>query len=105
MVPACPIERFNGAALPDQRGITQVEAPPPGRGCHRCPDNMYNYLVQETKMVKRSNPAPFCEMTNIGWLMKLGVPFEPVFALLNLYPSNDYYLYYWAAVIPAVQQL
>ncbi len=96
------IERFNGG------GSTRISggiiyagggtAIQDGAAVIDNPDNMYNYLVQETgDVVSTPTLRMFCEesATNIDWLMQLGVPFEPSLCPFKTsYPSNDYYLYY-----------
>jgi 3-oxo-5alpha-steroid 4-dehydrogenase len=62
------------------------------------PENMYNYLVQETgDAVSEPTLRRFCNdsAANLDWLMQQGAPFEASLCPFKTsYPSNKYYLYY-----------
>ncbi len=96
------IERFNGGGstkisggIVYAGGGTAIQA---GAAVIDSPNNMYNYLIQETgDVVSQATLRKFCDesATNIDWLMQLGVPFEPSLCPFKTsYPSNNYYLYY-----------
>jgi 3-oxo-5alpha-steroid 4-dehydrogenase len=96
------IDRFNGGGSTKISGgiyyagggtSIQDEA-----GIEDSPDNMFNYLVQETgDAVCRDTLRQFCRDSpaNLAWLQDQGVPFEASLCPFKTsYPSNDYYLYY-----------
>ncbi|MGI9322854.1 MAG: FAD-dependent oxidoreductase, partial [Pseudomonadales bacterium] len=62
------------------------------------PENMFNYLKQETKnIVQDETLMRFCRNSadNLEWLMKQGVPFSgPVWKKKNSYPNVQYFLYH-----------
>jgi 3-oxo-5alpha-steroid 4-dehydrogenase len=96
------IERFNGGGsthisggIVYAGGGTAIQA---GAGIADTPDNMYNYLVQETgDAVSESTLRRFCadSAATIDWLMRQGVPFQSSLCPFKTsYPSNNYYFYY-----------
>lgn len=96
------IDRFNGGGSTKISGgiiyagggtAIQKEA-----GVEDSPENMFNYLVQETgDAVCEDTLRLFCEdsASNLDWLMDQGVPFNASQCPFKTsYPSNDYYYYY-----------
>jgi 3-oxo-5alpha-steroid 4-dehydrogenase len=96
------IERFNGGGSTAISGgiyyagggtSIQQEA-----GITDSPENMFNYLMQETgDAVSEDTLRQFCEDSpaSLEWLKELGVPFQASLCPFKTsYPSNDYYYYY-----------
>jgi 3-oxo-5alpha-steroid 4-dehydrogenase len=96
------IDRFNGGGSTKISGgivyagggtAIQREA-----GVEDSPENMYNYLVQETgDAVCAETLQQFCNesASNLEWLKTQGVPFEASLCPFKTsYPSNKYYFYY-----------
>ena len=96
------VERFNGGGSTKISGgivyagggtAIQKEA-----GIVDTPENMYNYLVQETgEAVCADTLRRFCQESpsNFEWLRQQGVPFEAsLYPFKTSYPSNQYYYYY-----------
>jgi 3-oxo-5alpha-steroid 4-dehydrogenase len=96
------IERFNGGGSTKISGgiyyagggtSIQREA-----GIADSPENMFNYLAQETgDTVCEATLRQFCEESpaNLEWLVQQGVPFQASLCPFKTsYPSNDYYFYY-----------
>jgi len=96
------LDRFNGGGSTKISGgivyagggtAIQKEA-----GVEDSPQNMYNYLVQETgDAVCKDTLRRFCEGSpgTIDWLSARGVPFKASMCPFKTsYPSNKYYYYY-----------
>ena len=67
-------------------------------GVQDTPENMFNYLVQETgDIVKQSTLKKFCNTSaeNTQWLMDNGVQFDPsYYKIKTSYPGAGYFLYH-----------
>ena len=67
-------------------------------GVKDSPENMFNYLIQETgDVIKESTLKKFCETSaeNTQWLMDNGVEFDPsYYKIKTSYPGAGYYLYH-----------
>lgn len=96
------VDRFNGGGSTNisggifyAGGGTSIQA---AAGVQDSPENMFNYLIQETgDAVSKPTLKQFCEDSadNLAWLMQQGVPFEASLCPYKTsYPSNDYYFYY-----------
>ena len=96
------IDRFNGGGstkisggIVYAGGGTSIQK---AAGVEDSPENMFNYLVQETgDAVCEDTLRHFCKdsAANLDWLMELGVPFNASQCPYKTsYPSNDYYFYY-----------
>jgi 3-oxo-5alpha-steroid 4-dehydrogenase len=67
-------------------------------GAQDTPENMFNYLVQETgDIVKKSTLKKFCNTSaeNTQWLIDNGVQFDPsYYKIKTSYPGAGYFLYH-----------
>jgi len=67
-------------------------------GVEDTPENMFNYLIQETgDIVKEETLRKFCETSaeNTQWLMDNGVQFDPsYYKIKTSYPGAGYFLYH-----------
>ena len=67
-------------------------------GVNDSPENMFNYLIQETgDIVKESTLRKFCDTSaeNTQWLMDNGVQFDPsYYKIKTSYPGAGYFLYH-----------
>jgi 3-oxo-5alpha-steroid 4-dehydrogenase len=67
-------------------------------GVNDTPENMFNYLIQETgDIVKESTLRKFCDTSaeNTQWLMDNGVQFDPsYYKIKTSYPGAGYFLYH-----------
>ena len=67
-------------------------------GVEDSPDNMFNYLIQETgDIVKESTLKRFCDTSaeNTQWLIDQGVQFNPSYCKVKTsYPGFGYFLYH-----------
>ena len=67
-------------------------------GVEDTPENMFNYLIQETgDIVKETTLKKFCETSaeNTQWLMDNGVQFNPsYYKVKTSYPGAGYFLYH-----------
>ncbi len=101
-VSVAAVERFNGGGstaisggIVYAGGGTSVQAE---AGVQDNPENMFNYLIQETgDAVCEDTLRQFCDDSadNLEWLRTLGVPFEASLCPFKTsYPSNQYYYYY-----------
>ncbi len=96
------IERFNGGGSTKisggiyyAGGGTRIQRE---AGIADSPENMFNYLAQETgDAVCEATLRQFCEESpaNLEWLLQQGVPFQASLCPFKTsYPSNNYYFYY-----------
>lgn len=96
------IERFNGGGstkisggIVYAGGGTSIQQQ---AGIDDSPDNMFNYLKQETgDAVSEKTLRRFCNdsAANLDWLVQQGVPFQASLCPFKTsYPGNDYYLYF-----------
>ena len=96
------IDRFNGGGSTAISGGIYYAGGGTGiqeeAGVEDTPENMFNYLVQETgDAVCEETLRKFCDDSpaNFDWLRELGVPFQASLCPFKTsYPSNDYYFYY-----------
>ena len=67
-------------------------------GVEDSPENMFNYLIQETgSIVKESTLKNFCDTSaeNTQWLMDNGVQFDPsYYKIKTSYPGAGFFLYH-----------
>ena len=67
-------------------------------GVEDTPENMFNYLIQETgDVVKKSTLKKFCDTSaeTTQWLMDNGVQFDSsYYKIKTSYPGEGYYLYH-----------